>query len=372
MDEVNKSSNIEISILKNQTNFKLEIPNLKIPNYGVTAVFGPSGSGKTTFLRCLAGFESFKGSLRVNDQLWQNDQFYLKTHLRPIGYVFQEPSLFTHLNVQKNLEYAYSRIPEVAKKIKWDSVIKLLGLENLLPRSVHLLSGGEQQRVAMGRALLTSPELLLMDEPVSALDQKSKNEILFYLKKVSEELRLPIFYVSHALDEIVKIADRMLLIENGQFLKLGSIEELLCQLDITVLQGDLSSALLYGSIDHNEAELGITCIICDGQKIYVPMAQVQSQSQVQSKVQSHDKVRIKIAAKDVSITKVKPEATSILNILKAQVFEIKMQDHFQVLLKLKLNQQYILSKITNKSLLGLNLAPGDEVYVQIKSVGFQY
>jgi molybdate transport system ATP-binding protein len=360
VDEINKNTKfIEISILKNQTNFKLEIPNLKIPNQGVTAVFGPSGSGKTTFLRCLAGFESFEGRLSVNGQLWQNDQFFLKTHLRAIGYVFQEPSLFTHLNVQKNLEYAYSRIPEAAKKIKWDSVIKLLGLENLLRRSVHLLSGGEQQRVAMGRALLTSPELLLMDEPVSALDQKSKNEILFYLKKISEELHLPIFYVSHALDEIVKIADRMLLIENGKFLKLGSVEELLCQLDLSVLQGDMSSALLYGSIDHNETELGITCIICDGQKIYVPMVQVQSQ----------DKIRIKITAKDVSITKVKPEATSILNILKAQVFEIKMQDQFQVLLKLKLNQQYILSKITKKSLLGLKLAPGDEVYVQIKSVG---
>jgi molybdate transport system ATP-binding protein len=351
-------NSINIDITKSHNDFKLKISNLIIPANGVTGIFGPSGSGKTTFLRCLAGFENFEGQIQIRDQIWQDSETHLKTWLRPIGYVFQEPSLFLHLNVKKNLEYGYSRIPEKKKKIFWDPIIKLLNIKSLLKRNVQDLSGGEKQRVAIGRALLTSPKLLLMDEPLSALDQKSKYEILLYLQKISFEFQVPIFYVSHALDELIKIADRLLLIENGNYLKLGSVEELLCQLDLSLLQGDHSSVLLHGVVEHEEADLGIICLNCDGQSIYVSSQQFDI---------SH-KVRIKISAKDVSLSKVKPVATSILNILYAQIFEIKILDHFQILIKLKLNKQFILSNITKKSLIDLDLKIGDFVYVQIKAV----
>jgi molybdate transport system ATP-binding protein len=358
VDEIIPDKLIKIGILKRYASFKLEINDLQFSSVGVTAVFGPSGSGKTSLLRCLAGFEEFVGYITVNSKIWQNDKLLLKTHLRPIGYVFQEPSLFDHLNVQKNLEYAYSRVSDFQKKIIWDLVIRILNLDSLLQRNVQLLSGGEKQRVAIGRAMLTSPELLLMDEPLSALDQKTKYEILQYLKKISEELAIPIIYVSHSLDEVIKIADRVLLIENGSVVKLGPVEKLLCQLDLSLLQGDQSSALLYGIIDHHEADLGITCIQCDGQKIYLPLQQEQGST----------KIRIKISAKDVSLTKVRSEDTSILNILNAQIYEIKMLDQFQVMIKLKLDHQFILSKITKKSLINLNLKVGDNIFVQIKSV----
>jgi molybdate transport system ATP-binding protein len=355
----NKSKFMSIDILKSHADFQLQISNLKIPVAGVTAVFGPSGSGKTTFLRCLAGFENFTGRLIMKGIVWQNEKNILKTHLRPIGYVFQDASLFTHLNVEKNLRYAYERIFEIQRKLTWEQIVKLLNLQPLLKRNVQMLSGGEKQRVAIGRALLTSPELLLMDEPLSALDVKSKNEILVYLKKISEELHIPILYVSHSLDEVIKIADRLLLLENGKMIRLGPVEDLLCELDLSVLQGDLSSALLYGVFDHEESEFGIACILCEGQKIYLPRPEITKT----------ERVRIKISAKDVSLTKVLPTATSILNILQGQVCEIKMLDQFQVLVKIKLGQQFLLSRITKKSLFNLKLNVGDVLFVQIKSVG---
>lgn len=209
----------------NRGSFKLDI-DLSIPSNGVTSLFGPSGSGKTTLLRAIAGLEHHrKGFLKVGNTLWQGNGYFLPAHKRSIGYVFQEASLFPHLNVQKNLEYGFKRIPEGCKKVSLADAVDLLGIHHLLERKPDTLSGGERQRVAIARALAASPELLLMDEPLAALDTESRLEILPYLESLSEEMKIPMIYVSHAVEETLRLADYFILLEAGQVIESGSAAE---------------------------------------------------------------------------------------------------------------------------------------------------
>jgi len=179
-----------------------------VPARGITALFGPSGCGKTTLLRAIAGLEKdARGTFKIGDTVWQNETRFLPTHQRALGYVFQEASLFTHLSVQQNLEYGFNRISTEQQRIPFEQAVDLLGLESLLSRNPAQLSGGERQRVAIARALLTSPQLLLMDEPLSALDHQRKQEILPFFERLHSELDIPILYVSHAPDEVARLAD---------------------------------------------------------------------------------------------------------------------------------------------------------------------
>ena len=193
--------------------FMLDV-DAQFPLRGITALFGASGSGKTTLLRCIAGLERASGSLRVGDETWQDEKIFLPVHRRTLGYVCQEASLFPHLSVRANLEYGYRRIAPFERKVQLEQVVGWLGLNQLIGRvDPAQLSGGERQRVAIGRALLTSPRLLLMDEPLSALDTRSKQEILPYLEALHRELEIPVLYVSHALDEVARLADHLLLLQ---------------------------------------------------------------------------------------------------------------------------------------------------------------
>jgi len=193
-------------------NFKFD---LTLPGQGITAVAGPSGAGKTTFLRCLAGLERAFGRLSVNGRLWQDEKFFLPTHKRPLGYVFQEASLFPHLTVKKNLEYGTKRSHRRGgheHQIDLERFICILGIGHLMDRKPETLSGGERQRTALARALASRPDVLLLDEPLAALDQDRKEEILPYLQSL-RELTLPIVYVSHAQDEIERLADTVVRME---------------------------------------------------------------------------------------------------------------------------------------------------------------
>jgi molybdopterin-guanine dinucleotide biosynthesis protein MobB len=199
-----------------------------IPSRGVTALFGPSGSGKTSLLRAIAGLsKSFSGSFSIDEEIWQdtNSSIFLPPHQRALGYVFQEASLLPHLSVEGNLRYGLKRTPTNEQTIEFANVVELFRLERLLARTPLKLSGGERQRVAIARSLLCGPKILLLDEPLSALDAKAKAEILPYLIRLKTEAKIPMVYVSHSVDEVRALADHLLLIENGQIHKTGPLGE---------------------------------------------------------------------------------------------------------------------------------------------------
>ena len=199
------------------------------PAKGVTALFGPSGCGKTTVLRCIAGLLRVDGVCEIDGEMWQDENgAFLPTHKRPLGYVFQEASLFQHLSVRRNLLFGAPRKDggRANEAIAFDEVVELLGVERLLDRSPRNLSGGERQRVAIGRALLSQPKLLLMDEPLSALDRATKNEILPFLERLRDRLNLPVVYITHDIAEVERLADQMVLMEKGRVIGAGALEEL--------------------------------------------------------------------------------------------------------------------------------------------------
>lgn len=207
----NPESGIRARFHLERSGFALDV-DLDLPGKGVTALFGHSGSGKTTVLRAIAGLERVAdGYLAVNGRVWQDDArgIFMPTYQRPIGYVFQEASLFAHLNIRQNLEFGQQRVPQQQRCVSLDHAIALLGIGHLLKRMPDALSGGERQRVGIARALAVSPQLLLMDEPLAALDLKLKGEILPYLERLHDELDIPLLYVSHAPDEVARLADHL-------------------------------------------------------------------------------------------------------------------------------------------------------------------
>jgi molybdate transport system ATP-binding protein len=200
------------------------------PERGVTALFGPSGCGKTSLLRCVAGLEpGARGNLYFGEQVWQDDGagIFRPAHLRPIGYVFQESSLFPHLDVGGNLAFGYARVPAAERRINWEQAIEWLGVEPLLNRMPARLSGGERQRVELARAILSSPRLLLLDEPLAGLDRARRREILPLLEQLNETLHIPIIHVSHEIEEIARLADHVIVLEQGRVIAAGPANEVL-------------------------------------------------------------------------------------------------------------------------------------------------
>ena len=213
-------------------NFTLDV-DLHLPDRGITALFGPSGCGKTTLLRAIAGLERAPGGrLVVSGEPWQDADIFIPPHRRALGYVFQETCLFPHLSVRRNLEYGMKRVPENERTLHWDEVIDWLGLAPLIRQQPHQLSGGQRQRVAIGRALLSSPRLLLMDEPLAALDASARAEILPYLDQLHQRLAIPVLYVSHAVEEVARLADHLLCLEAGRVAWQGAAADGLARLGV--------------------------------------------------------------------------------------------------------------------------------------------
>lgn len=325
---------------------------------GVTALFGHSGSGKTTLLRCLAGLDRAPGGyLSVAGQVWQDESVFLPTHKRPLGYVFQEPSLLPHRTVLRNLEYGMKRVPAKARHVSLDHAIELLGLGHLLTRLPDKLSGGERQRVAIARALLVSPRLLLMDEPLASLDSASKAEILPYLGRLHEELAVPVIYVSHAADEVLRLADYLVLLEQGQVRASGPLRDLVTRLDLPLVHED-ATAVVEATVAAHDPAYHLTWLEFPGGRLTVPLADYMPGR----------RVRLRIQARDVSLALEKSTRTSILNILPATVTEIAEADPAQLLVKLHTGGTVLLSRITRQSGDILGLKPGLSLYAQIKSV----
>jgi len=329
--------------------------------HGVIALFGPSGSGKTTLLRCIAGLEpAANGMLQVKDEVWQSDKKFLQAYQRPLGYVFQEASLFPHLSVRQNLEYGLKRIPPEQRRVELEQVVDWLGLNRLIDRvSPDGLSGGERQRVAIARALLTSPSLLLMDEPLSALDAASKREILPYLERLHSELEIPVIYVSHSLDEVARLADQLVLMEQGQVIASGALNEILGRLDLPTAHLDDAGAVIEASVAVHDEEYHLTRLDFSGGSLWV--------SKVERAIGGM--VRARVLARDVSVATAAPQGSSISNILEARIDYIQDEGPDRVSLRMSVSGgQILLSRITRRSRDQLNLVVGMKVFAQVKSV----
>ncbi len=340
-------------------NFSLDV-KFQAPAMGVTALFGVSGSGKTTLLRCIAGLERAKGSLQVNGETWQNDQIFLPTHQRPLGYVFQEASLFPHLSVRANLEYGYKRIKPAERKVPLDQVVSWLGLEHLIARGDPAqLSGGERQRVAIGRALLTSPRILLMDEPLSALDSASKQEILPYLERLHRELAIPVLYVSHAMEEVARLADHLVLLQQGKVIASGALHETLTRLDSPLAAFDDAGSVIEARVAQHDEPYHLTRLDFSGGSLWVGKVNQALGMPV----------RARILARDVSLATHAPQGSSITNILTARITELRDEGMDKVMVKLCVGDSHtLLSRITRRSRDHLQLVAGMVVFAQVKSV----
>lgn len=339
--------------------FSLDV-DLQLPERGVTALFGPSGSGKTTLLRCIAGLEQAPGGLlRVNDEIWQEGAKFLPVHGRALGYVFQEASLFPHLSVRRNLEYGLKRIPESGRKIQLEQVVELLGLRLLIDRrNPASLSGGERQRVAIARALLTSPRLLLMDEPLCALDAASKQEILPYLEGLHNELEIPVVYVSHALDEVARLADHVVLLDKGRAIASGALNEILSRLDLPTAHLDEAGVVIEARVAAHDEAYHLTRLDFSGGSLWVGKVERAADTLI----------RARVLARDVSIATVAPQGSSISNILPARITGIHDEGADKAMVRMAVGTSVLLSRITRRSRDLLGLAVGMEVFAQVKSV----
>ena len=348
-----------------QARFKLDWPgftldvDLDLPARGITALFGHSGSGKTTLLRCIAGLERApQGQLEVLGETWQDSRQWLPTHQRSLGYVFQEASLFPHLTVLGNLRYGLKRSSD-AQRVSLDQAIELLGINHLLERKPDRLSGGERQRVGMARALALSPRLLLMDEPLAALDLKRKQEILPYLERLHAELEIPVLYVSHSPDEVARLADHIVVMEAGRVMASGPLTDPLARLDLPIQLGEDAGVVLDAVVAERDAAWHLARVAFPGGSLWVrDGGHAPGQA-----------VRVRILARDVSIALQRTTHTSIQNCLSAVVDDIADDHHPALsLIRLKVGGSPVLARLTRRAAVGLGLLPGLPVWVQIKAV----
>ena len=347
--------------------FRLDYPgfslaiDLDLAGRGVTALFGPSGSGKTSCLRAIAGLErAAQGYVSVHDEIWQDDSkdLFVPVHRRALGYVFQDANLLTHLTVAQNLAFGMTRVPQAQRRVSLDQAVALLGIAGLMDRRPATLSGGERQRVAIARALATSPRILLMDEPLAALDARRKADILPYLEKLHAELDIPVLYVSHALDEVARLADHLVLLEAGRVTASGPTSELMTRLDLPLAHGDCAGAVLTATvISHDPADHLTTASFCGGH-LSVPMQDANIGSPL----------KIRVQARDVSLTLDRQTGTSIINILNATVTALSPDSPGQEMVALDAGGCPLLARVTTRSVHTLGLTPGRALYAQIKGV----
>ena len=335
------------------------------PAKGVTALFGPSGCGKTTVLRCIAGLLRINGVCEIDGDVWQDENgAFLPTHKRPLGYVFQEASLFQHLSVRRNLLFGAPRGKSDGTKggIVFDEVVELLGITRLLDRSPRNLSGGERQRVAIGRALLSQPKLLLMDEPLSALDRATKNEILPFLERLRDHLNLPVVYITHDIAEVERLADQMVLMDKGHVIGAGPLEDLQSDPSLPLAAARDAAVSFEGVVQSSEDAYGLVTLKVRGGVLTAPAPPGPV----------GERRRIRVIASDVSLTRETPGRSSILNVLPARIVSMKPLDTNEVVVVVGLGEDgsgaHLLSRMMRKSWGELGLAEGVNVYAQVKAV----
>lgn len=329
---------------------------------GITVLFGHSGAGKTSIINMISGLlKPESGRIVVGGRVLFDDEqgINLPPRQRRIGYIFQEDRLFPHLTIRHNLLYGRRFRPPAARFVAFEPVVELLGIEHLLVQRPATLSGGERQRVAIGRALLTSPELLLMDEPLSSLDAPRKQEILPYIERLRDEFRLPIVYVSHAFDEVVRLADQVVLLAHGRVAASGSLTEVTGSLAAgTGLAAEQVGTVVMAAIARHDEVSGLTHLICAAGELVVPRL-VQP---------TGTPVRVHIRALDVSIAVEEPRGLSIQNVLPARIAEIHKADGAYTKLRLDAAGVSLIAHVTHKAERDLELVPGRSVFALIKGV----
>ncbi len=353
------TSSIEACFRLDYPGFALDV-ELSLPGRGVSALFGHSGSGKTSLLRCIAGLERASGRLSVNGSLWQDGELFLPTHKRPLGYVFQEANLFPHLSVKGNLHYGLKRAAGDGGKISLEQAIELLDIGHLLARKTTRLSGGERQRVAIARALAVNPKVLLMDEPLAALDQARKREILPFLEKLHDELAIPILYVTHSNDEVARLADHLVILSRGKAVASGPLTETLARLDLPVRPDEEAAVVLKARIVEQDRNWHLARAEFAGGSVWVRDLGFAT----------GDAVRLQILARDVSLTKESATTpSSILNRLPAVIREIGSGEHPAIkIVRLEVNGcSPLLCRLTSRSAHLLDIQAGQKVWAQIKS-----
>jgi molybdate transport system ATP-binding protein len=361
---MSEAKSIEVTFRGTLGRFTLDAA-FTVPATGISALFGPSGSGKTTVLRCMAGLHRLRdGVCTIGGDVWQDRTTFRPAYKRPVGYVFQEASLFPHLSVRRNLLFGAPRRRQVspATQKHFNEVIDLLGLADLLERSPQNLSGGERQRVAVGRALLSEPKLLLMDEPLSALDRQTKNEILPFLERLHASLSLPVIYVSHDIAEVERLADNLVLMQAGRVVAAGRFNEVLSNPALPLALTKEAAVSLDAVVRAYDAKYGLATLEVDGGRFTVPIASAPIGS----------RRRLTIAASNVSLAREPPHATTVLNILPTVILSATPAGEHEIVVLLALGTEAtgtrLLARVTRRSWDDLGLAINMMVYAQVKGV----
>jgi molybdate transport system ATP-binding protein len=341
--------------------------DLTLPAQGVSALFGPSGCGKTTVLRALAGLERAAGRIALGSEVWQDDaqDVFVPTHQRALGYVIQESALFPHLDVRRNLDYGRRRIPPAERRIELDQVVDLLGISGLMARRPGTLSGGERQRVAIARALATSPRLLLMDEPLAALDAARKAEVLPYLDRLHRELSIPVIYVSHAIEEVTRLAHHLVLLDAGRVVAAGPVADVMARLDLPTARGEGAGVVLDAVVAEHDKPWQLTRLVIgqgEGAGDFSVWARDQG-------LPIGHAVRVRLLARDVSLARAPQTGTSIGNQLRGTVEAIADDEHPSLaLVRVRVGASPVVARLTRRSAHALELQPGMAVWAQVKTV----
>jgi len=352
---------LQVSVLKQRPGFSLAA-DFVAPTPGVIALFGRSGSGKTTLVNLICGLlPADSARIQLDDTVLTDTSAAIAVPVerRRIGYVFQEPRLFPHLTVAGNLRYGERRAAAAAQPIAFEEVVSLLGLGALLGRRPRQLSGGERQRVALGRALLSQPRLLLLDEPLAALDVARREEVLPYLEALRERLSIPIVYVSHQFEEVLRLATHLVLLEAGKVLAHGAVDEMCLQPQLQAIVGpDLVGAVLEGVVTRVDAAQGSVDLAVGRGTLQVSLRDAGPGA----------RVRLQLLARDVILATQPVQGLSVRNALASTVTAIRADDFGAVLVSVDIGGAIVLARITQNALQSLKLRPGDTVWTLIKAV----
>jgi molybdate transport system ATP-binding protein len=345
--------------------FTLDV-DLALPGRGVSALFGPSGCGKTTVLRALAGLVRAQGRVALDDEVWQDDasRCFVPTHRRALGYVIQEAALFPHLDVRRNLDYGRTRAGPSERNIDLDHVVALLGIAPLMARRPATLSGGERQRVAIARALATQPRLLLMDEPLAALDASRKAEVLPYLDRLQAELDIPVVYVSHAIDEVARLADHLVLMDAGRVRAVGPMTEMLARLDLPLPLGEEAGVVLPARVGERDAAWQLARLDVQGTRKGTHGGADCGLWARDPGLPLGQPVRVRVLARDVSLTRSPQTGTSIVNQLSG-IVEAMADDASHpalALARVRVGSTALVARLTRRSAHALELRPGMPVW----------